>query len=145
MLGNAVLISIARYYKEWQDPRLIVLVLNNRDLNMVTWEQRVMSGIPKFPASQDLPDFPYAQHARMLELEGIEVAKADQIVPALERGLAAKRPCVLEFHTDPETPPLPPHISYEQAKNYLSALLRGDPNRRHMLQQSMKDLWSGKT
>ncbi|HVZ31072.1 MAG TPA: thiamine pyrophosphate-requiring protein, partial [Polyangiaceae bacterium] len=144
MIGNNVLISIARYYREWEDPRLLVIVLNNRDLNMVSWEQRVMSGDPKFSASQDLPDFPYAKYARMLELEGIDVARSQDIVPALERGLAADKPCVLEFHTDPETPPLPPHIKYAQAKHYLSAMLRGDPDRWHTIHQSAKDIWSGK-
>jgi len=144
MLGNSVLITVARHYKEWADPRLVVLVLNNGDLNQVTWEQRVMAGDPKYPATQEVPQFPYARYARLLELEGIEVSTSEQIVPALERGLRARRPCVIEFHTDPEVPPLPPHINFEQAKNFMSAVTKGDPNRWHMIKQSMKDYWSAK-
>jgi pyruvate dehydrogenase (quinone) len=144
MLGNSVLITIARHYREWADPGLLVILLNNRDLNMVTWEQRVMAGDPKFNTSQEVPDFPYARYAQMLELEGIEVSTPEQVVPALERGLAAKRPCVIEFYTDPEVPPLPPHIKFDQAKGFMGAVLKGDPNRWHMIKQSMKDVWSGK-
>lgn len=140
MLGNNVLITIARHFREWQDPRLVVIVLNNRDLNMVTWEQRVMAGDPKFPSSQEVPDFPYARYARMLELEGIEVDEPDAIAPALDRAFACDRPCLIEFYTDPETPPLPPHIGFEQARHYLSAMLKGDPNRWHSLKQAMKQL-----
>jgi pyruvate dehydrogenase (quinone) len=143
MLGNSVLITVARHYKEWSDPRLLVIVLNNRDLNMVTWEQRVMAGDPKFHASQVIPDFPYASYARMLELEGIEVSRPEDVAPAIERGLAADRPCLIEVYTDPETPPLPPHIKFEQAKNYASAMLKGEPNRWHVIKQTMKDMWSG--
>ena len=144
MLGNSVLVTIARHYREWADPRLLVILLNNRDLNMVTWEQRVMAGDPKFPTSQEVPDFPYARYAQMLELEGIEVSRPQDIVPALERGLSAKRPCVIEFYTDPEVPPLPPHIKFDQAKGFVGAVLKGDPNRWHMLKQSMKDVLSSK-
>jgi len=50
-------ITVAKYWREWSDPRWITLVLNNRDLNMVTWEQRIFTGDTKFEASQDLPDY----------------------------------------------------------------------------------------
>jgi len=143
MLGNSVLITIADHYKEWSDPRLLVVVLNNGDLNQVTWEQRVMEGDPKFSASQTLPPFPYANYARLLGLEGIDVDKPEQIAGAIERGLSAGRPCVIEFHTDPEVPPLPPHISFDQARNFMRSVVKGDPGRWHMIKQSVKDMWSG--
>jgi pyruvate dehydrogenase (quinone) len=145
MLGNSVLITLAAHYREWSDPRVLVIVLNNGDLNMVTWEQRVMTGDAKFPVSQDLPQFPYARYAQMLELEGIEVGRPEEIAPALERGLACDRPCVIEFHTDPEVPPLPPHITLEQANHYMASIMKGDPGRWHMVNQSLKDIWSGIT
>lgn len=143
MLGNSVLITVARHFREWVDPRLVVIVLNNRDLNMVTWEQRVMAGDPKFPSSQAIPDFPYAHYARMLELEGVEVSHPDDVAPALEKALASERPCLVEFHTDPETPPLPPHITFEQAKHFVSAMVKGDPHRWRTIMQSVKDMRSG--
>ncbi|MFZ1800107.1 MAG: thiamine pyrophosphate-requiring protein, partial [Chitinophagaceae bacterium] len=73
MLGINGLITVSKYWKTWSDPRFIILVLNNRDLNQVTWEQRVMAGDPKFEASQDVPDFAYDEYARMLGLEGIRI------------------------------------------------------------------------
>src|SRR2546421_54861 len=126
MNGINELITIAKYREQWPDQRLIVLVLNNKDLNQVTWEQRAMSGDPKFEGSQDLPDFPYARYAEMLGLKGIRVDRPEEVAPAWEEALAAKEPVVYEAITDPEVPPLPPHITLEQAKALSSALAAGD-------------------
>jgi pyruvate dehydrogenase (quinone) len=138
MNGINELITISKYWKEWSDPRLIVLVLNNGDLNQVTWEQRAMSGDPKFEGSQSLPDFPYASYGEMLGLRGIRVDDPDDVGGAWDQALAADRPVVLEAVTDPEVPPLPPHITIEQAKALTSALRKGDPHAGRILKQSFK-------
>jgi pyruvate dehydrogenase (quinone) len=142
MLGNSELITIAEHFQEWPDPRLVIVVLNNGDLNMVTWEQRVMAGAKKFEASQDLPQFPYARYAQMLGLEGIEVSSPDQLPSAIQRAMAADRPVVLEAHTDPETPPLPPHITWEQGNALMRALFKGDPDRWRVVKQAVKQMWA---
>ena len=139
MNGMNELITAAKYWRRWSDPRLIVAVLNNQDLNQVTWEQRVLEGDPKFAASQDIPDVPYARFAELIGLKGIRVETPDEIAPAWEEALAADRPCVLDFVTDPEVPPLPPHITFEQAKMFALAVAKGDPGRRAMIEQSLKD------
>jgi pyruvate dehydrogenase (quinone) len=138
MNGINELITIAKYYERWQDPRLIVLVLNNGDLNQVTWEQRAMEGNPKFEGSQSLPDFPYARYAEMLGLNGIHVDDPDQVGDAWDRALQADRPTVIEAVTDPEVPPLPPHITLAQAKALSSALRKGDPNGRQIIRESFR-------
>jgi pyruvate dehydrogenase (quinone) len=138
MNGINELITISKYYERWKDPRLIVLVLNNGDLNQVTWEQRAMEGNPKFEGSQSLPDFPYARYAEMLGLNGIRVEDPDQIGDAWDRALAADRPTVVETVTDPEVPPLPPHITLEQAKALSSALRKRDPNSRRIISESFR-------
>jgi pyruvate dehydrogenase (quinone) len=141
MLMNGIneLITIAQEWRKWSDPRLIVLVLANHDLNMVTWEQRVTEGDPKFPSSQDVPDFGFAQYARMLGLEGIRVDRPEDVGPAWDRALSATRPVVYEAVVDPEVPMLPPHITVEQAKNFLSTILSGDPSTGAMIRGSVKD------
>ena len=139
MNGLNELITVAKYWEEWQDPRFIVLVLNNRDLNQVTWEQRAMSGDPKFDASQQLPDFPYAKYAEDLGLVGIRVDSPDAVGPAWEKALAARRPVLVEAVVDPEVPPLPPHIELEQASALTKALLKGDPAARRIVVQAFKD------
>jgi pyruvate dehydrogenase (quinone) len=116
------------------------MVLNNRDLNQVTWEQRVFEGDPKFAASQDLPDFPYADYARSLGLDGVRVERADEVGQAWDAALAADRPFVLEAYTDPNVPPLPPHISFQQAKQFVSSMVKGDPNAAGVIRQSFRDL-----
>jgi pyruvate dehydrogenase (quinone) len=137
MNGMNELITIAKYRERWTDQRLIVLVLHNNDLNQVTWEQRVMEGDPKFEASQDLPDFPYARYAELLGFKGIRVDSPGDVGPAWDEALAATGPVLYEAITDPEVPPLPPHITLQQARFYLSAL-RGDPDRGAMLTESLK-------
>jgi len=142
MLGNNGLITISKYWKTWSNPNLVVLVLNNRDLNQVTWEQRVMNGDPKFDASQDLPAFSYAGYAEQLGLMGIEVTDPKQIAVAWERALNADRPAVIDAHCDPDVPPLPPHITFEQAKGYLSSIFKGDPNLAGIVKQSARQMMS---
>jgi pyruvate dehydrogenase (quinone) len=139
MLGNNGLITIAKYWNEWSDPRLIILVLNNRDLNQVTWEQRAMAGNPKYEASQDIPDFPYARYAEMLGLRGIFVDKPEEIADAWDRALSSDRPCVVEAYTDPNVPTLPPHITFDEAVAYSKALFKGDPEELGIIRQTFKD------
>jgi pyruvate dehydrogenase (quinone) len=144
MNGLNELITIAKYWGRWKDPRLVVLVLENHDLNQVTWEQRVMMGDPKLEASQDVPDFPYARYAESLGLKGIRVDRPEAIGPAWDTALSADRPCVVEVVADPEVPPLPPHITFKQGKGLLESILKGDPARGEMIKQAwrqMVDTW----
>ncbi|MGI9050438.1 MAG: thiamine pyrophosphate-dependent enzyme, partial [Rubrobacteraceae bacterium] len=127
MIGNAAMNDIVKYWHEWEDPRLIILVLHNNDLNQVTWEQRVMAGDPKLDASQVLPDFPFARYGELLGFKGIRVDNPDDIGKAWDEALGADRPVVYEAITDPEVPPLPPHIRLEQAEGITEAMLKGDP------------------
>lgn len=140
MLGNNGLITIAKYWQQWSNPRLIILVLNNQDLNQVTWEQRVMAGDPKFEASQNIPNFSYAGYAEMVGLKGVRMEKPDDIVRGWEAAFASDRPVLVEAITDPEVPPLPPHITFEQAKAFASSILQRDPNAFRAVRQSVKDL-----
>ena len=128
MGGMAEMLTAAKYYKEWADPRLIVLVLNNEDMNQVTWEQRVMAGDPKFEASQVIPYVPFEQWAEMIGLTGIKVDRVDQVDSAWRRALQADRPVIINALTDPEEPPLPPHITVEQAKGFAESVVKGDPH-----------------
>jgi pyruvate dehydrogenase (quinone) len=139
MNGINALITISKYWREWSDPRLIVLVLNNRDLNQVTWEQRAMAGDPRFAGSQAIPDFPYARYAAELGLLGIRVDTPEDIGPSWDRALAADRPVVFEAITDPNVPPLPPHISLEQAKHFASSVWAGDAGALGFIKQTVKD------
>jgi pyruvate dehydrogenase (quinone) len=139
MNGNSELVTVAKYWRRWSDPRLIVLVLNNGDLNQVTWEQRVLEGDPKFEAAQTLPDFPYARYAELIGLRGLRVETPDEIAGAWDAALSADRPVVLEAITDPEVPPLPPHITLDQAKAVTSALLKRDPGSLGIIRQSLRD------
>ena len=138
MNGMNEMLTVARYWKEWRDPRLIFLVLNNRDLNQVTWEQRAMEGDPKFEASQTIPDFDYAGYARMLGFKGIRVDSPDAVGPAWDDAFASDRPVLLEAVVDPNVPPLPPHIEWNQAKKLMKSIMAGDPDAREVIRQGFK-------
>ncbi|MBV8587289.1 MAG: thiamine pyrophosphate-requiring protein, partial [Verrucomicrobia bacterium] len=139
MLMNGIneLITIAQYWREWADPRLIILVLNNHDLNQVTWEQRIMNGDPKYDPSQEVPDFAFASYADMVGLGGIRVDQVDQVGPALDEALAAQRPVVVDVYTDPEVPTLPPHFTFDQARNFATSIW-GDSSAKGMIRGSLK-------
>lgn len=143
MNGNAELLTAMQYWQDWPDPRFIILVLVNHDLNQVTWEQRVLAGDPKFPAAQDVIDFPYAAYGKLLGFEGIRVDHPDAVAEGWDLALNADRPVVIEFITDPDVPPLPPHITWEQAKSYLGALAHVDPDQWGIIKQSTKQLLAG--
>ncbi|KVK84520.1 thiamine pyrophosphate-binding protein [Burkholderia cepacia] len=126
MNNMAELITVAKYWRQWPDPRWICMVLNNEDLNQVTWEQRVMEGDPKFDASQQIPNVPYYRYAALLGLKGIYVDDPEQLGAAWDEALASDRPVVLEVKSDPEVPPLPPHVTLQQAKHFAETLVKGD-------------------
>ncbi|HEY0578890.1 MAG TPA: thiamine pyrophosphate-requiring protein [Pseudonocardia sp.] len=138
MNGMAELLTVARYAPGWSDPRCVICVLHNNDLNQVTWELRAMGGAPKFEESQTLPEVSYAQFAQGLGLDGITVQKPEELGPAWDRALTADRPTVLDVHCDPEVPPIPPHATLEEAKSVLQAVLKGDPSGLHLIAQGAK-------
>jgi pyruvate dehydrogenase (quinone) len=142
MNGLNVMITIAKYWKQWSNPRLIVLVLNNRDLNQVTWEERIQLGAGKTESTQSIPDFPYHKYAELIGLKGIFVDDPDKVGAAWDEALSSDRPVILEAYTDPNVPPLPPHITLKDAKNFL-AMMPTEPELGSVLKNSAKELLTG--
>ncbi|WPC26594.1 thiamine pyrophosphate-requiring protein [Pseudomonas moraviensis] len=140
MNNMAELITVAKYWRQWQSPKWICAVFNNEDLNQVTWEQRVMEGDPKFEASQSIPDVPYHLFAISIGLKGIFVDREEDVAAAWEQALASEVPVLIEFKTDPNVPPLPPHIKLEQAKKFATTLLKGDPDEAGVIMQTAKQV-----
>ncbi|MFP3501347.1 thiamine pyrophosphate-requiring protein [Burkholderia sp. SIMBA_062] len=142
MNNMAELITVAKYWRQWPDPRWICMVLNNEDLNQVTWEQRVMEGDPKFDASQQIPNVPYSRFASLLGLKGIYVDDPEQLGAAWDDALASDRPVVLEVKSDPEVPPLPPHVTLQQAKHFAETLVKGDPREANVIVETARQVLS---
>jgi pyruvate dehydrogenase (quinone) len=138
MLGMNEMLTVKRYMDRWEDKRLVFCVFNNQDLNQVTWEQRVMEGDPKYMGSQWLPNFEYARYGELCGLKGIYCDKGDDMHEAWEQALSAGSPVVLEVVTDPEVPPLPPHITREQAQKMTKAMLSGDPEFTGVMERSLR-------
>ena len=138
MNGMAELITVAKYWRDWADPRLVVLVLENDDLNQVTWELRAMGGSPEFVPSQHLPTVDFAAFARSLGLHGIRVDDPEHVESAWAEALAEQRPCVIVFRTDPAVPPVPPHATWEQMTNAAESVVRGDADRVDVVREGIK-------
>jgi pyruvate dehydrogenase (quinone) len=138
MNGINVLITVKKYWQTWKDPRFVVLVLNNRDLNMVTWELRAQSGEPKFEGSQDLPDFPFAAYAESLGLLGLRVDRPEDVARTWQTALRADRPVLVEAMVDPDFPMMPPHVTLKEARAYAKSVIKGDPDARHMIGETIK-------
>ncbi|OBK74641.1 thiamine pyrophosphate-requiring protein [Mycobacterium sp. 1274761.0] len=138
MNGLAELLTIRRYREHWADQRLVICVFHNNDLNQVTWELRAMGGAPKFEESQSLPDLSYADVARTMGLRAVAVDSDDAVAAAWDEALSYDEPVVLDVRCDPEVPPIPPHATYEQAKELMSAILGGDPAAWHLMYQGAK-------
>lgn len=141
MNGLNVMITISKYWKEWSDPRLIVMVLNNRDLSQVTWEERIQLGVGKTESTQSIPDFPYHKYAGLLGLKGIFVNDPEKLGAAWDEALAADRPVILECYTDPNVPPLPPHITLKDAKNFMT-MTASEPELGSVLKNSARQILS---
>jgi pyruvate dehydrogenase (quinone) len=142
MNNMAELITVAKYWRDWADHRFIICVFNNEDLNQVTWEQRVMEGDPKFEASQNIPDVPYHRFAELIGLKGLFVDRPEELGAAWDEALASDRPVLLEVKTDPEVPPMPPHLTFEQVKNLTMALVEGDPNQAGVIRGTVRQVLS---
>ncbi|WP_225829682.1 thiamine pyrophosphate-requiring protein [Streptomyces sp. NK08204] len=138
MNGMAELITLHKYWQEWGDPRFVVAVLNNRDLNQVTWEMRAMQGAPQFLPSQSIPDVRYADFARSLGLGGVRVETPGGVAEAWRSALGADRPFVIDFLTDPAVPPIPPHASLDEIQAAALSVLKGDSDRAGMVRQGFK-------
>ncbi len=139
MNGLNVMITVGKYWKQWSDPRFIIMVLNNEDLNQVTWEERVQLGDGKTPSTQTIPNFPYAKYAELIGLKGIFCDDPERIAASWREALAADRPVILEFKADPNVPPLPPHITLKNAKNFMS-MMTDEPELGSVLKNSAKEL-----
>jgi len=142
MNNMAELITVAKYWRKWANPTFICLVLNNEDYNQVTWEERTETGDPKFPATQTIPNVPYYKFAESIGLKGIYVDTAEACGPAWDAAFAADRPCVVEVKVDPDVPPLSPAITLEQARSFMSVLLKGDQNEAGVILQTAKQVVS---
>lgn len=138
MNGMAELITIKRYWQEWGDPRLIVAILHNNDLNQVTWEMRAMANSPKFAESQNLPDIDFAGFAASLGLNAMAIKDPDELSDAWRSALSADRPTVLDVYTDPDMPPIPPHATWDQFKSATTAVLSGDEDRVGFIKVGLK-------
>ncbi len=143
MNGINELITVYKYWKRWSDPRLIFFVLNNGDLNQVTWEERILGGAPRNMETQPLPDFPYARFGESLGFIGIRVSKPEDVASAWEQALNADRPVVFEAVADGNVATLPPHISRDQAMHFLRAMRKGDPEEGGVIKQSIKQMIAG--
>lgn len=132
MMGGNGLLTVKRHWRDWKNPSFVVLVINNGDLNQVSWEMRE-AGDPRWDTAQLVEHMDYAGYAQLLGLKGIRVDEPDQVDAAWDEAFAADRPVVVDVRCDANVPPLPAHIDFDQAAGLAKSLLGGDPATRQVV------------
>jgi pyruvate dehydrogenase (quinone)/pyruvate oxidase len=104
-----------------------VFINNNGEYGQILWEQMVL-GFPEYGVRHKAPAN-FAEFATSNGALGIRVEQAADVAPAVVAALAHRGPAVVDCLTNPDEPPLPPKVEYEQAKGFARAILRGEPKR----------------
>jgi pyruvate dehydrogenase (quinone) len=142
MNGLNVMITVSKYWRRWSSPRFILMVLNNEDLNQVTWEERVQLGDGKTPLTQTIPNFPYHKYAELLGLKGIYCDNPEGIGAAWDQALASDCPVIMNMKADPNVPPLPPHITLKDAKHFMT-MMPDEPELASVIKNSANQMFAG--
>ena len=98
-----------------------LIAFNNSKLGMIKFEEEVM-GYPEFGVDLLNPDF--AKLAESIGIPGISVTKPDELDAAMEKFLSLDGPAVLSVKVDPNEKPMPPKLSFKQARGYVTSILR---------------------
>lgn len=142
MNGLNVMITASKYWRRWSNPRFILMVLNNEDLNQVTWEERVQLGEGKTPLTQTIPNFPYHKYAELLGFKGIYCDDPEKIGAAWDEAMACDCPVIMNMKADPNVPPLPPHITLKDAKNFMT-MMADEPELASVIKDSARQMLAG--
>ena len=95
------------------------------------------------PLRSKYPNVAYHKFGELIGLlPGIYVDDPDRMGAAWDEALASDRPVVLEVKTDPEVPPLPPHITIQQARNFVMTLAQGDEGKGDLLKDTARQVLS---
>ena len=129
MNGLNVMITISKYWKEWSKPEADRHGAEQPGPEPGDLEERVQLGDGKTESTQSIPDFAYHSYAELLGLTGIVVRHVDQLGAAWDEAFNADRPVIMNVYADPNVPPLPPHITFKDAKNFLT-MMRTEPGTR---------------
>ena len=139
MNGLNVMITVSKYWRRWSNPQFIIMVLNNQDLNQVTWEERVQLGEGKTESTQAIPDFAYHAYAELLGLKGIVVRDPEKLGEAWDEAFNADRPVIMNVYADANVPPLPPHVTFKDAKNFIT-MIASEPELGSVVKNSVKQV-----
>jgi pyruvate dehydrogenase (quinone) len=112
----------------WHRLPIKVVVNNNTSLGQILWEQMVL-GYPEYGVRYGDPQPDYAGWARGCGGYGARVENPRDLPDALRGALDHPGPALLDVAVDPDEPPMPGKVTYEQAKNFGLAFLRGQPHR----------------
>jgi len=114
-----------------------VIIFKNNALGQIKWEQIAQEGYPEYGV--DLQPIDFALFAKACGAAGFSVSDPTQIESVLREALATEGPAVVECVIDPNEPPMPGHITMEQAKKFAEALARGDENRWDIVKTVIRD------
>jgi pyruvate dehydrogenase (quinone)/pyruvate oxidase len=115
-----------------------VVVNNNNSLGQILWEQMVL-GYPEHGVRFNEPVADYSVWARSCGGFGAKVTKSGDVAPAIRQALAHDGPALVDVDVNPNEPPMPGKVSYEQAKSFAQAFLKGQPHKAAIATTLFKD------
>jgi pyruvate dehydrogenase (quinone)/pyruvate oxidase len=105
-----------------------VVVNNNNSLGQILWEQMVL-GYPEHGVRYPEPFVNYAALAEANGGLGMKVERPAGLRAAIERALGHDGPALVDVNVNPDEPPLPGKVEYQQAKKFAEAFLKGQPRK----------------
>jgi len=105
-----------------------VIINNNNAYGQILWEQVVL-GYPEYAVRHRQPEADFAAWARGCGGYGAKVTDPKALPGAIREALAHPGPALVDCDVNPNEPPMPGKVTYEQAKHFTEAFLRGQPHR----------------
>jgi len=105
-----------------------IVINNNNSLGQILWEQMVL-GYPEYGVRQPEPFVDYAALATSNGALGVKVERAGEVRTAVRHALSHNGPALVDVNVNPDEPPLPGKVEYDQAKKFAQAFLRGQPRK----------------
>jgi pyruvate dehydrogenase (quinone) len=115
-----------------------IVINNNNSLGQILWEQMIL-GYPEHGVRYPEPFVNYAALAIANGAFGIKVVRPGELPDAIRQALSHDGPALVDVNVNPEEPPMPGKVEYEQAKKFAQAFLRGQPHKATIATTLFKD------
>jgi pyruvate dehydrogenase (quinone) len=105
-----------------------IVISNNNALGQILWEQMIL-GYPEHGVRHPEPFVDYAALATANGALGIKVERPGDLRAAVQQALSHNGPALVDVNVNPDEPPMPGKVEYEQARKFAEAFIKGQPRK----------------